>query len=452
MSSYGSVTVATKQSRGKLHKRGNSGSSAPASGPPSALRGSTDAFTTPFATYEEPTSEITTTQSLTSTPKLKPYLRKTSSSKEDQGKLDLSRSTVENEGLAGLGIQDFNTKSAGDVNFAHSRRRTTSHTRTISGCSSVSNGSGTFKPTHPFIHPMRQTPRSHTPPVAQSSASSLNEDEADESSDVVDDEFKLGNSYRSRRSMSISSTPQIAPTPLSQSHTALDLGIVPKLTSNVSQSNISVQSTRTGSSPDKQTTSRSRGESNILQEQPISPSARTSIDKAFSFVSRKSELEHQSRDERIREARRKFEEKEADKARKAEKEAYKRRESDRSKTDRQEERQARRSEASDRIGISSGSGSASRRTSIVGAALQKKQHKRLEKRDSITEKFDARAYENYAESNEASLPVRGRKAGASEKTPATVQEYRPKPAKGSWVKFETWVRTRVSSCGGESRR
>jgi hypothetical protein len=279
----------------------------------------------------------------------------------------------------------------------------------------------------------------------------LNEDEADESSDVVDDEFKLGNSYRSRRSMSISSTPQIAPTPLSQSHTALDLGIVPKLTSNVSQSNISVQSTRTGSSPDKQT-SRSRGESNISQEQPISPSARTSIDKAFSFVSRKSELEHQSRDDRIREARRKFEEKEADKARKAEKEAYKRRESDRTKTDRQEERQARRSEASDRIGIGSGSGGASRRTSIVGAALQKKQHKRLEKRDSITEKFDARAYENYAESNEASLPVRGRKAGASEKTPATVQEYRPKPAKGSWVKFETWVRTRVSSCGGERRR
>jgi hypothetical protein len=449
MSSYGSVTVATKQSRGKLHKRGNSGSSAPASGPPSALRGSTDAFTTPFATYEEPISDITTTSSVASTPKLKPYLRKTSSSKDDQGKLDLSRSTVENEGLAGLGIQDFNTKAVGDVNFAHSRRRTTSHTRTVSGCSSVSNGSGSFKPTHPFIHPMRQTPRSHTPPVAQSSASSLNEDEADESSDVVDDEFKLGNGYRSRRSMSISSTPQIAPTPLSQSHTALDLGIVPKLTTNVSQSNISVQSTRTGSSPDKQT-SRSRGESNISQEQAISPSARTSIDKAFSFVSRKSELEHSSRDDRIREARRKFEEKEADKARKAEKEAYKRHESNRSKTDRQEERQARRSEASDRIGASTGN--ASRRTSIVGAALQKKQHKRLEKRDSITEKFDARAYENYAESNEASLPVRGRKAGASEKTPATVQEYRPKPAKGSWVKFETWVRTRVSSCGGERRR
>jgi hypothetical protein len=90
--------------------------------------------------------------------------------------------------------------------------------------------------------------------------------------------------------------------------------------------------------------------------------------------------------------------------------------------------------------------------SAPALAMPAEQHKRLEKRDSITEKFDARAYENYAESNEASLPVRGRKAGASEKTPATVQEYRPKPAKGSWVKFETWVRTRVSSCGGERRR
>jgi hypothetical protein len=321
MTSYGSSTVATatsKQSRARLHKRGSSTSSSPALGPPSTLRGSIDAFTTPFATYEEPSSA----HSAASTPKLKPYLRKTSSSKDDQGKLDLSRSTTENEGLAGLGIQDIGARTASDVSFSNPKRRTTSHSRTVSGCSSVSNGSGSFKPTHPFIHPMRQTPRPYTPPIpTHSSTSSLNDDEADESSDVVDDEFKLGNGYRSRRSMSISSTPQIAPTPLSQSHTALDLGMVPKLTSNVSQSNLSTLSTKSGSSPPKQ--SRSRGESTISEDQAISPSARTSIDKAFSFVSRKSDLELTSRDERIREARRKFEEKEAEKNRKAEKEAYK---------------------------------------------------------------------------------------------------------------------------------
>jgi hypothetical protein len=438
MTSYGSTTATSKQSRARLHKRGSSTSSSPALGPPSTLRGSIDAFTTPFATYEEPLS----THSATSTPKLKPYLRKTSGSRDDQGKLDLSRSTKENEGLAGLGIQDLGPKTAGDVTFTHPRRRTTSHTRTVSGCSSVSNGSGSFKPTHPFIHPMRQTPRPYTPPIpTHSSTSSLNDDEADESSDVVDDEFKLGN-YRSRRSMSITSVPQIAPTPLSQSHTALDLGMVPKLTSNVSQSNLSTLSTRSGTSPPKH--SRSRGESTISQDQAISPSSRTSIDKAFSFVSRKSDVDLTSRDDRIREARRKFEEKEAEKARKAEKEACKKQESGRSKSHRNEERHPSRSEASDRNG--------SRRPSIVSAALQRNKSKKEErKRDSITDKFDSRAYENYAESNEASLPVRGRKAGASEKTPATVQQYRPKPAKGGWMKFETWVRTRVSSCGGERR-
>jgi hypothetical protein len=442
MTSYGSTTVATatsKQSRARLHKRGSSTSSSPALGPPSTLRGSIDAFTTPFATYEEPLSS----HSVASTPKLKPYLRKTSGSKDDQGKLDLSRSTTENEGLAGLGIQDLGAKTAGEVSFSNPRRRTTSHSRTVSGCSSISNGSGSFKPTHPFIHPMRQTPRPYTPPIpTHSSTSSLNDDEADESSDVVDDEFKLGNGYRSRRSMSISSTPQIAPTPLSQSHTALDLGMVPKLTSNVSQSNLSTLSTKSGTSPPKQ--SRSRGESTISEDQAISPSSRTSIDKAFSFVSRKSDVELTSREERIREARRKFEDKEAEKARKAQKEAHKKQESDRSKSFRQEERQTRQSEASDRNG--------SRRPSIVSTALQKNKSKKDErKRDSITEKFDSRPYENYAESNEASLPVRGRKAGASEKTPATVQQYHPKAAKGGWVKFETWVRTRVSSCGGERR-
>lgn len=444
MSSYSSTTVApaaNKPSRGKLHKRGNSGSSTPTTtGPPLALRGSLDAFTTPFATYEEPASGVSSIKPVASAPKLKPYLRKTSSSKDDQGKLDLSRSSVENEGLAGLGIQDFGTKTAGDVSFAHARRRNPSHSRTVSGCSSISNGSGSYKPTHPFIHPMRQTPRPYTPPIGHSSASSVNEDEADESSDMVDDDLKLAHSYRSRRSMSISSTPQIAPTPLSQSHTALDLGMVPKLTTSNSQSDILNGSSTAASSPSIH--NRLRGESSISQEQSISPSTRTSIDKAFSFVSRKSDVENTTRDERIREARRKFEEKEAEKTRKAEKEAHKKQQHERTKSVRQEERQVRKSAQLDR--------NDSRRPSVVNVTLRKSRKSMA--KDSMDEKFDARPYEAYAESNEASLPVRGKKAGSSEKTPATVHEYRAKPAKGSWMKFETWVRTRVSSCGGGERR
>lgn len=159
-------------------------------------------------------------------------------------------------------------------------------------------------------------------------------------------------------------------------------------------------------------------------------------------MSRKSDVELTSRDDRIREARRKFEEKEAEKDRKAEKVAHKRQESDRSKSIRKEERQARKSEASDRNG--------SRRPSVVSTTLQRKTRKDS-KRDSMNEKLDARPYEAYAEPEESSLPIRGVMAGASEKTPSTIQQYRAKPAKGTWVKFETWVRTRVSSCGGERR-
>merc|ERR1711939_1264141 len=64
---------------------------------------------------------------------------------------------------------------------------------------------------------------------------------------------------------------------------------------------------------------------------PATASSRTSFDKAFSFVSKKSDGEPVGRDERIREARRKFEGKEAYKDRKYEKEKLKRRQTDEAK-------------------------------------------------------------------------------------------------------------------------
>ena len=94
---------------------------------------------------------------------------------------------------------------------------------------------------------MRQTPRPYTPPTGSSNNSFVNGEEADESDDVVDDDFRLGHGFRNRRSVSVSSTPQVAPTPLSQSHTADDLGLVPKLTST-SQTNLSVKSGRSSRS------------------------------------------------------------------------------------------------------------------------------------------------------------------------------------------------------------
>ncbi|KAK3710748.1 hypothetical protein LTR37_010167 [Vermiconidia calcicola] len=321
------TTVPSGTSNRKLHKRGSSGSSLP--GAPSPVSGAHSKFTTPYATFEEPFPDISATAPSSSTPKIKPYLRKLSSARDDsnQGRLDLNKSTSEIEALSGLGIQEFGSRSVSDVNFSHTGRRTP-HMRTTSVGSQVSNGSGSFKPAQPFVHPMRQTPNAPYTPTGQSYASSLNEDEARESSDIVtDDDLRLSQNFRNR-SMSISSTPQPQPTPLSQSHTAADLGYVPKLTSP-SQTNLSIRSAKSSKSrlgrPRRDT---DRSESFFAPSQ----SSRTSLDKPFSFVSRRSDPDPATRDERIRAARRKFEEKEANKDRK---EAMKRREVDQ---DRREQR------------------------------------------------------------------------------------------------------------------
>ncbi|KAK3723290.1 hypothetical protein LTR37_002013 [Vermiconidia calcicola] len=352
MSSTTTTTTmpSTTTSNRKLHKRGSSGSSLP--GVSSPVSGAHSKFTTPYATFEEPFPDISATPPPSSTPKIKPYLRKLAARDDsNQGRLDLNKSTSELEALSGLGIQEFGSRSASDVNFSHTGRRTP-HMRTTSVGSQVSNGSGSFKPAQPFVHPMRQTPNAPYTPTGQSYASSWNEDEARESSDIVaEDDLRLSQNFRNR-SMSISSTPQPQPTPLSQSHTAADLGYVPKLTSP-SQTNLSIRSAKSSKSrlgrprrdPD-------RSESFFAPSQ----SSRTSLDKPFSFVSRRSDPDPATRDERIRAARRKFEEKEANKDRK---EAMKRQETDQG---RKEQRRRGESEPDQRKIPRAGHGGSESRT------------------------------------------------------------------------------------------
>ncbi|KAK4503654.1 hypothetical protein PRZ48_004569 [Zasmidium cellare] len=394
----------------KLHKRGGSASSLP--GPPSPFTNAQ--FQTPFATYEESFPEVVPAPG-TSTPKIKPYLRKMSVAKEDQGMIDLSKSAAENERLNGLGIQDYGSKSAADVSFAHTRRGQQQHGRTTSGASQGSNGSGGFRPGQPFTHPMAKTPRPYTPPTG-SYANSINENEADESDDVVEDEFRLGNGFRTRRSMSISSTPQ--PTPLSQSHTASDLGLVPKLTSS-SQTNLSLKSAQSSTGRPRRNTDRS-------QEYVPSPSSRTSFDKAFSFAKR-SDPEPQTRDEMIREARRKFEEKEANKDRKQEKEAGKR-----------QDRQRQKSEPSLKSAMKQEK--KPRKDSAARAGAEDEKHQRLQA-------------VSYEEQRPAMLPRHGSSPGESErrlneKGPQFNHTPRPDAKDGGWLRFSTWVQTRMLSCGG----
>jgi len=438
MTSYTPSTTGTvpagPRAHAKLHKRGGSGSASSLPGSSPYLAGARSHVTASGTTYEEPASlrDAASLPPTSSTPKIKPYLRKMSGNKdEDQGKLDLSKSVGDNNRLAGLGIKDFGPRSASasDVSFTPAVRRVTPHTRTTSVGSQVSTGSGSFRPNQQFVHPMRQTPRPYTPPAGSSSNSFVNEEEANESDDVVDDDFKLGHGFRSRRSMSITSTPQIAPTPLSQSHTADELGLVPKLTST-SQSNLSMVSAKSS----KSKVSRAQREHSF--DQPTSPSSRTSFDRAISYVSRRSDPEPETRDERIRVARRRFEEKEANKDRRLQKGALKRRATEEAKNAKKQERQARKSEASERARPSESSemirSSADRWKKTTPHAQ--------------SEKFRSRSYEEYRPANVASLPRKGREAGASEKVPRS-EERRSMGAQSNWVRFSAWFQTRLLGCG-----
>ncbi|KAK3674194.1 hypothetical protein LTR78_006041 [Recurvomyces mirabilis] len=434
MSSYTTTSTASRQrsasGHSKLHKRASSGSSLPSLPSPMAH----SQFTTPFATYEEPQHDVSPVPSSTSTPKLKLYIRKMSTSKqEDQGRLDLSKSTLENERLAGLGIQELGQRSVSDVSISHAARRGTGHGRTTSGTSQASTISGSYKPNLPFVHPMRQTPRPYGN-TGSANASFVHDEEASESDDLVDvdDDFRLGHGFRSRRSVSISSVPAIAPTPLSQSVTVDDLGMVPKLTS-ASQTNLSIKSGKSGKST-KSRHGRPRRETGPSFEQP---SSRTSFDKAFSFVSRRSDPEPRDRDERIRAARRKFEEKEAIKDRKLEQEYSKRRQSEDAKRAKQQGRQARKSEASERPKLTK-----QNRSGGDGRGPPRKDSKN----DELTEKVPSRSYDEFRPAHQMSLPRHGQEAGMSEKT-ARPSARRANPQTG-WVKFSAWWQTRMLKCGG----
>jgi hypothetical protein len=409
----------------KLHQRASSGSSLPAT--PSPLNPGQSQFTTPY----EDSQSTNTVQPSNSSFKSRPYIRKLSLAKDDenQGRLDLSKSVSETGGyLPGLGIQDYGSRTASEVTFSHTRRLP-SHTRTTSGGSQASVSTRSFTPTQPFIHPMRQAPYT---PSGQSYASSMNDEEAHESSDIVTDDGILSSQpFRSRRSESVSSTPHIQPTPLSQSHTAADLGYVPKV--NTSQSNLSIKSGRSGKSSRSRLGRRSRRNTDRSDD----PSGRPSVDKAFSFVSRRSNTEPEplTRDEKIREKRRQFNEKEASKDRKQQQQEIKRRETDEAKSIKQEERRARKSSLSQHERPRLEQKSSSKIQSI-----RKTTRTNTEKREELR----ARSYDDARPANLTALPQQA----VVEEKPRRAERTLNEPP-GTWPRFSTWLQTRLLSCGGK---
>lgn len=175
--SNGALAAAQSASRkGKIHVRGRSTSE--------ATSPATSLFTSSHTSINAPpginATPATQTKVYPMAPpktisktkeKIKPLLRKMSS--YDQNRVDLSKSTAEHEGL---GI--FTSSTAGDdrdfsANTGHLGRGY--HSRNVSGHSHMStatNSSHHGYGSH-YVHPMRQTPKAYTPPIATSFANSV---------------------------------------------------------------------------------------------------------------------------------------------------------------------------------------------------------------------------------------------------------------------------------------
>lgn len=157
-------------SNAKLHKNGNlaTGSTSPTFVPDYLLQTSSpivpsSAHANLYAAPEPKASK--------SRVKIKPLLRKFSS--QEQVSIDLSRSAAENEGLGIYKASEISAPSdLGSGRRGYHHRTTSADTQV----SETTTSSGHRYGAH-YVHPMRQTPRPYTPPVASTYKTSLESEE-----------------------------------------------------------------------------------------------------------------------------------------------------------------------------------------------------------------------------------------------------------------------------------
>ena len=159
---------------GRLHKRGNSisGTESPASqisDPNITVNYDLQGLSTPPSALAGPNPLQSSKSTSRSKVKIKPLLRKLST--HDTNVVDLSRSTAEHEGL---GIYTSSEYSGPRPSVDHPTSGSGYHHRTTStnsGRSTTTLGNQRYGAS--YVHPMRQTPRPYTPPLASSYKNSL---------------------------------------------------------------------------------------------------------------------------------------------------------------------------------------------------------------------------------------------------------------------------------------
>ncbi|KAF1971624.1 hypothetical protein BU23DRAFT_581448 [Bimuria novae-zelandiae CBS 107.79] len=405
MSSTRAHSSRAQSQHGRLHRRGHSASSIT-----SPLSPGQHSFSPPGVTYEEPWTDLARPMPAAtshSQKKIKPYLRKLSS--KDNNDLDLSRPAAENERLAGLGITEY-----GGYEYMPTSRN---HARSTSNTSQFSTASSLQRP----LPGIRQAARPYTPPISKSTPASLLLNADHEPDNIMtDDEFRQRQAAYDpvRKSGSMSSSTPGVPQAL-RIHTT---GSSSFLVGSYSQSNVSL------TSPVAQ--SRSRGDT-VKSMDTTSPSSRTSFDKAFGFIrpGRDSPADAQSRAASIRAARQAFEEKEAAKERKHEIEVHKQVERETRKQFKKEEREARKSESHEK----------KRSRSVSETTAYER---------SSRPSVGGRQYSDHREPHTRTLPnhvpsVDPEKDGYTGGYGPTPKVTKSRQAKGRWLKFLIWFKTRI---------
>lgn len=334
--SHGALAAA-RASHAKLHRRGNSAASttqsptSPTFVPDFLQQTSSSNF--PASAHADPYHTSGTKSSSKSKVKIKPLLRKFSS--QEKVSIDLSRSAAENEALGIYASSDINGVQSSENRRGY-HHRTTSAASQLSSNTTSSNRYGTQ-----YVHPMRQNPRSYTPPIANSHKTSL-ESEAPTVTTIGEQDFY--DTHSRQTSTNTASIPSsYAPLPSSRRPTPLHIrtGSASRLNSP-SQSNL----------PGTPSSLRFNTDA-ITPSEMISPAtARSSFDSKFGKRSRSNTAGTSNEPiplpQAVQAARQKYKEEQAAKNRKYEEAEAKKQEKEARRQEKREESERRTSEKRER--------------------------------------------------------------------------------------------------------
>ncbi|KAF6226564.1 hypothetical protein HO133_009430 [Letharia lupina] len=269
--SHGALAAA-RANHAKLHRQGNSASTQSPTSPtflPDYLM-QTASPVVPASAHANLYSTPETKERKSSKVKTKPLLRKFTS--REQVSIDLSRSAAENEGL---GI--YTSSEISGAPDSGSGRRGGYHNRTTSATSQLSSTTTSSNPRYgaQYVHPMRQTPRSYTPPIASSYKTSL-ESDAPTANTSINTSVEAPYFESNSRSASHTAGAPYAPLPSSRRPTPLHIrtGSAARLTSS-SQTNL----------PGTPSSLRFNTDS-ITPSDMVGPAGRSSLESAFRMRSR----------------------------------------------------------------------------------------------------------------------------------------------------------------------